>query len=171
MYNPHYLRRSHTVFDNVQWLRETWPNPVFISAQDAQEKGIQEGDTVLITSPHGKCLRTACPTQRFMPGVIGLPHGAWVDMDEEKGIDRAGSDNILTGQIQSGQGVSGWNTCIGNIEKYQEELAPDSEHAPAHPRSADAGEVIDDEERILLRHDRLHRLQDVPGCVQGQERP
>ena len=135
VYNPHYLRRSHTVFDNVQWLRETWPNPVFISAQDAQEKGIQEGDTVLITSPHGKCLRTACPTQRFMPGVIGLPHGAWVDMDEEKGIDRAGSDNILTGQIQSGQGVSGWNTCIGNIEKYQEELAPDSEQPPRIPEA------------------------------------
>ena len=108
MYNPHYLRRSHTVFDNVQWLRETWPNPVFISAQDAQ---------------------------RFMPGVIGLPHGAWVDMDEEKGIDRAGSDNILTGQIQSGQGVSGWNTCIGNIEKYQEELAPDSEQPPRIPEA------------------------------------
>ena len=119
---------------------------------------------MLITSSHGKCLRTACPTQRFMPGVIGLPHGAWVDMDEEKGIDRAGSDNILTGQIQSGQGVSGWNTCIGNIEKYQEELASDSEHAPRIP-SADVGEVIDDEERILLRHDRLHRLQELRGSL------
>ena len=135
VYNPHYLRRSHTVFDNVQWLRETWPNPVFISVQDAKEKGIEEGDTVLLTSPHGKCLRTACPTQRFMPGVIGLPHGAWVDMDEEKGIDRAGSDNILTGQIQSGQGVSGWNTCIGNIEKYQEELAPDCEQPMRIPEA------------------------------------
>lgn len=115
LFNPHYLRRSHTVFDNVQWLRETWPNPVFINAEDAKEKGIKEGDTVLVSSPHGKCLRVACPTQRFMPGVVGIPHGAWVDMDEKTGIDRAGSDNILTGQIQSGQGVSGWVPLCANV--------------------------------------------------------
>src|SRR5690606_24136279 len=81
--NPHYYRRSHTVFDNVLWLREAWPNPVFINSQDAKEKGIKDGDTVLITSKHGKVLRHACVTDRFMPGVIGLPHGAWVDIDEE----------------------------------------------------------------------------------------
>ncbi len=127
VYNPHYLRRSHTVFDNVEWLRETWPNPVFLNANDAKKLGIAEGDTVLLTSPHGKCIRQACPTNRFMEGVIGLPHGAWVDIDPETGIDRAGSDNILTGQIQSGQGVSGWNTCICNIEKYNETLAADYE--------------------------------------------
>ena len=127
LYNPHYLRRSHTVFDNVSWLRETWHNPVFLNAEDAKAKGIADGDTVLLTSPHGKCLRVASLSNRFIPGVVGLPHGAWVDMDESTGIDRAGSDNILTGQIQSGQGVSGWNTCICNIEKYNEALTPDAE--------------------------------------------
>ncbi len=60
-----------------------------------------------------------------MPGVVGVPHGAWVDIDETTGIDHAGSDNILTGQIQSGQGVSGWNTCICNFEKYTEEIPED----------------------------------------------
>lgn len=116
--NPHYLRRSHTVFDNVQWLRETWPNPVYLSTKDAQEKGIRDGDTVLLTSKHGKTLRTACVTERFLPGVIGLPHGSWVDMDEKKGIDTGGADNILCGPISTGQGVSGWNSCVCNIEKY-----------------------------------------------------
>ena len=116
--NPHYLRRSHTVFDNVQWLRETWPNPVFINTQDAKEKGIQDGDTVLLTSKHGKTLRSALLTDRYMPGVIGLPHGSWVDMDEKTGIDRGGADNILCGPVSTGQGVSGWNSCIVNMEKY-----------------------------------------------------
>ena len=125
VYNPHYLRRSHTVFDNVQWLREVWENPVFISKADAADLGIETGDTVLLTSPHGKCLRKASVTGRFMPGVIGLPHGCWVDIDEETGIDQAGSDNILTGQIQSGQGVSGWNTCICNVEKYSKDIPYD----------------------------------------------
>ncbi|NLP43110.1 MAG: molybdopterin-dependent oxidoreductase [Peptococcaceae bacterium] len=126
--NPHYLRRSHSVFDNVQWLRETWPNPVFISVKDAEEKGIKDGDTVLLTSQHGKVLRTACVTERFMPGVIGLPHGAWVDIDEKTGIDTGGADNILCGPISTGQGVSGWNSCICNMEKYTgAPLIPDIE--------------------------------------------
>lgn len=25
--NPHYLRRAHSVFDNIGWLREAWTNP------------------------------------------------------------------------------------------------------------------------------------------------
>ncbi len=126
--NPHYLRRSHTVFDNVQWLRETWPNPVFINTKDAESKGIMDGDTVLLTSRHGKTLRRACLTERFMPGVIGLPHGAWVDIDEKTGIDTAGADNILCGSVPTGQGVSGWNTCAVNMEKYAgAPLIPDIE--------------------------------------------
>ncbi len=124
--NPHYLRRSHSVFDNVQWLRETWPNPVFINPKDAAAEGISEGNTVLLTSQHGKTLRTACLTERYKPGVIGLPHGAWPDIDEKTGIDKGGADNILCGPVSTGQGVSGWNTCIARLEKYSDEpLIPD----------------------------------------------
>ena len=125
VYNPHYLRRSHTTLDNVQWLREAWPNPVFINAQDAEKEGIMSGDTVLITSPHGKCLRKACVTNRFAPGVVGVPHGSWVDMNEETHIDEGGADNILCGGISTGAGVSGWNTCICRIEKYDGEIPND----------------------------------------------
>ncbi|EHQ91500.1 molybdopterin-dependent oxidoreductase [Desulfosporosinus youngiae] len=124
--NPHYLRRSHSVFDNVQWLRETWPNPVFINVNDAKEKGIKDGDTVLLTSQHGKVLRTALVTERYMPGVVGLPHGSWVDMDEKTGIDTGGADNILCGPVSTGQGASGWNSCVVDIEKYSDApLTPD----------------------------------------------
>jgi len=63
-----------------------------------------------------------------MPGVIGLPHGAWVDIDEKTGIDTGGADNILCGPISTGQGVSGWNSCICNMEKYTgAPLIPDIE--------------------------------------------
>ena len=129
LYNPHYLRRSHATLDNVQWLRETWPNPVFLNASDAAAKGIADGDTVLITSPHGKTLRFAYTTERVIPGVVGLPHGCWMDIDEETGIDLGGSDNYLTGTDSTGQGVSGWNTAICNYEKYEGDLVllPDVE--------------------------------------------
>ena len=61
-----------------------------------------------------------------MPGVVGLPHGAWVEMDEKSGVDKAGADNILTGPIATGQGTGGWNTCNIQMEKWSgEALQPD----------------------------------------------
>ena len=116
--NPHYLRRAHTVFNDVPWLREAMKNPVWINAQDAADKGVQEGDTVLLYNDYGKSIRHASLTERLMPGVIALPHGAWVEIDEETGIDRAGSDNILLGPKCAGLGISGYNTNLVNFEKY-----------------------------------------------------
>lgn len=114
----HYLRRSHTVFDNIPWLREAWSNPVFLNPDDASAQGIAAGDTVILTSPHGQTLRQVSLTGRVMPGVIMLPHGAWVDKDDTDVTDTAGADNILCGAIPTGQGTSGWNTCIARVEKY-----------------------------------------------------
>ncbi|MCI8514299.1 MAG: molybdopterin-dependent oxidoreductase [Lachnospiraceae bacterium] len=116
--NPHYLRRAHTTLDNLPWLRETMPNPVWINASDAKEKGIKEGDTVLIYNEFGKTLRPASLTERLMPGVLAMPHGAAVELDEETGIDKAGADNVLCGPICSGIGTSGYNTTLVNFEKY-----------------------------------------------------
>lgn len=124
--NPHYLRRAHTGFDNLPWLREAMPNPVFINAQDAAEKGIKSGDTVLIYNQYGKVLRQASLSERLIPGYIELPHGTWIDLDEETGIDKSGSDNYLSGPVTSGQGVSGYNTTLINMEKYEgTPLTPD----------------------------------------------
>ena len=116
--NPHYLRRAHTVFNNISWLREVMPNPVWINKEDAEAKGVAEGDTVLIWNDNGKVLRHATLTERLMPGVIALPHGAWVEMDEETGIDHAGADNVLLGQKNAGLGISGYNTNLVDFEKY-----------------------------------------------------
>ncbi|GEL09203.1 molybdopterin-dependent oxidoreductase [Salisediminibacterium halotolerans] len=116
--NPHYLRRAHTIFDNNPWLREAWPNDVYVSREDADKRGVADGDPVLITSKHGKTLRTAHVTERLMPGVVGLMHGAWVEKDAADEVDRAGSDNILTGAIPTGQGISGWNSTVCDFEKW-----------------------------------------------------
>lgn len=116
--NPHYLRRSHTIFNNIPWLREAWPNPVFLAAKDAAERNIKTGDTVLIRSKHGKTLRKAKVVETLIPGVVGLPHGAWVEMDEKNQVDKAGSDNMLTGPIPTGQGIGAWNSTIAQVEKW-----------------------------------------------------
>ncbi|MCI8513018.1 MAG: molybdopterin-dependent oxidoreductase [Lachnospiraceae bacterium] len=119
--NSHYMRRSHTILDNVKVMREAFPNPVLISAEDAAAKNIKDGDTVLLTSEHGKTLRNACVTETMMPGVISVLHGCWEDLDEETGIDRAGADNILTGQICTGQRICAWNSTLCNMEKYSKD--------------------------------------------------
>ena len=126
LFTPHYLRRVHTNFDNVTWLREACENPLFINAEDAAREGIATGDTVLITSKRAKVLRHAVVSQRMMPGTIALPHGAWIDIDEETGIDHGGSDNALGGVPISGQGISCYNSILCKIEKYAgEPLAKD----------------------------------------------
>ena len=76
-------------------------------------------------------MRKAAVMDILMPGIVGVPHGAWVDVDEETGIDRAGSDNYLIGAEYGGMGVSGYNNQICNIEKYDEgQLVPDCELPP-----------------------------------------
>ncbi|MEG0776382.1 MAG: molybdopterin-dependent oxidoreductase [Raoultibacter sp.] len=128
IYNPHYLRRSHTQFDNHPWLRQAFAQPFFISAKDAAEKGLANGDIARIWSKTGQIIRAVSISERMMPGVVALPHGAWVKIDEETGIDEAGSANTLTEAVSSGCGVVGYNTNICNFEKYDKsKLNPDYE--------------------------------------------
>ena len=64
----HCLRTVHSSFDNVPWCKEAAPNDLQLNARDAAELGIADGDTVLVTSRWGQCLRNADVTERIMPG-------------------------------------------------------------------------------------------------------
>lgn len=121
----HYMGRSHTTFGNIAQLQEAFVSPVMINTVDANDLGIESGDTVMLTSKYGKTLRTAVVTNRIIPECIGLTHGSWSDYDEENGIDYGGSDNILFGNDVAGQGTSGFNTLIVKVEKIDTELVPD----------------------------------------------
>lgn len=118
--NPHYPRRAHTIFDNVSVLREAFSNPFYLNPVDAAQKGIQDGDTVLIYNQYAKTLRTACLTERLMPGYVELSWGPWVNVNED-GLDDAGSCNYLAAPVSTGVGISGYNTQLVNIEKYEGE--------------------------------------------------
>jgi anaerobic dimethyl sulfoxide reductase subunit A len=134
LYTMHYFRRSHTVFDNVPHLRKAFPQEFFMNPIDAGARGIKHGDTVLITSRHGKSLRPAFLTNRIMPGVVMLPHGAWLELDDETGIDMAGSDNYIEGDLPNMEGHMGWNSCNVQVEKWTgKALTPDYLWAPRIP--------------------------------------
>ncbi len=116
LFNPHYPRTAHAHFDNVLELREAFKRPLFISLEDAESLGIETGDTVLVENDYGRVVRQACVTNRIMPGVVGLPHGGWFEMDEQ-GNDLGGSGATLCGSVTGGTGVSGYNTQICSVTK------------------------------------------------------
>ena len=101
MLTTHYGRRSHSTFDNIQQLRRAFPEEMWINPIDAEVRGIKNGNTVLVTSKHGKVLRPAYVTARIMPGVIDIGQGAWTEYDEATGIDKAGWTNILREPIHA----------------------------------------------------------------------
>lgn len=125
MYTIHYRRRSHSIFDNIPWLREAFPQEFFMNTQDGTQLGLKEGDIVKITSRHGVVVRPLHLTERMMPGVTTLGEGAWLEIDEETGICTSGTVNILNGGIPTGQGHMGANSCNIKVEKYNKPLLPD----------------------------------------------
>jgi len=127
LYTIHYRRRSHSIFDNVPWLREAFPQEFIMNPLDAEKLGIKQGDIVQVTSRHGTVIRPVYVSERMNPGVTALGEGAWAEIDEATGIDKAGATNTLNGAIPTGQGQQGWNTCNVKVEKYTGsiELPPD----------------------------------------------
>jgi anaerobic dimethyl sulfoxide reductase subunit A len=127
-YSPHYPRCKHSHFDNDDILREAFIRPVWISTQDAEEKGISDGDTVRIFNENGSILRPASVTGRLIPGVVAMPHGAQCLVDENTGINIAGSDNWLTYPVYTGMGTAGYNSQRCDFEKWAgDPLPPDLE--------------------------------------------
>ncbi len=125
LFTPHYLRRSHSILDNIPWLRRAWPEELMMNTLDAEARGLVSGDVVKVTSRHGVVIRPVLVTAEIVPGVVALGEGAWADKDDNTGIDRAGATNSLSGSLPSGQGVQPWNTNNVQIEKYNGPLPDD----------------------------------------------
>jgi anaerobic dimethyl sulfoxide reductase subunit A len=125
VYTPHYMRRSHSSFDQLPWLREAFPQELYLNPMDAAARGIKTGDIVKVYNDNGAVIRPAYLTDRIMPGVVALGQGAWIEMDEAEGVDKAGCTNMLNGAIATGQGHTGHNTSVCQIEKYNKPLEPD----------------------------------------------
>jgi anaerobic dimethyl sulfoxide reductase subunit A len=113
---PHPRWRTHSIFNNIGWLRETFEQEVTLNAADAAKLGIKTGDTVEVWNDRGKCVVPAYVTERCMPGVVVLHEGAWMDVDD-KGVDRAGNPDFLTIDEPSPAGAFLYNTALVNVRK------------------------------------------------------
>ncbi len=113
---PHPRWRTHSIFNNVGALRETYEQEVTINASDAKRLDIKTGDAVEVYNERGKTIVPAYVTERCMPGTAVLYEGAWMDIDEN-GVDRSGNPDVLTLDEPSPAGAFAFNTILVDIRK------------------------------------------------------
>ncbi len=118
MITPHPRWRTHSIFNNIPWLRETYQQEITLNAGDAKRLGIQTGDIVEAWNERGRVVMPAYVTERCMPGVVVLYEGAWMDRDE-KGVDRAGNPDFLTLDQPAPSGAFAYNTILCNVKKTE----------------------------------------------------
>jgi trimethylamine-N-oxide reductase (cytochrome c) len=120
----------HSQHDDVTWFREIETckvkgpdgyqyHPLWMNPRDAEARGIKHGDVVSIFNERGTVLAGAYVTERIMPGVIGMDHGAKYDPIVPGEIDRGGVINTIvprnpTSRNAVGMVVSGF---LAEVEK------------------------------------------------------
>ena len=94
--SQHPAFRTHSQYYNLPWIKEIeGPAKVFMSRQDAAERGIKDGDLVRIYNDRGELKNiTARVGIRLKPGVVEMSSGMWVKL--------GGSVNKLTGLYPAG---------------------------------------------------------------------
>ncbi|MDY6065823.1 MAG: molybdopterin-dependent oxidoreductase [Finegoldia sp.] len=120
----HGLRGTHTVFNQVDWLRKAFDYNLIMNPKDARDNNFKDGDTIRIYNDHGSILRSLSISEIVMPGVIVIHEGAWINKDED-GDCMGGSPNILTGDYPSGPDVESFTACIAQVEKSNKKLVED----------------------------------------------
>jgi len=114
----------HSQHDDMSWLREIGTckvkgpdgymyHPVWLHPSEAGKRGIKQGDIVSIYNERGTVLGGAYITERVMPGVLYIDHGAKWDPIVPGVIDRGGAINTIvprntTSKNAVGHAVSGF---------------------------------------------------------------
>jgi anaerobic selenocysteine-containing dehydrogenase len=99
--------RVHAQCDDISWTREAptckvkGPDgynyePLWINLADAAARGIEDGDAVKVYNERGIVLGGAYVTERMMPGVVYMDHGARYDPIVPGELDRGGAINTIT---------------------------------------------------------------------------
>ena len=112
----HFKRRTLSQFETLPWLRELEAQSMLINSVDADARGIRNGDIARVFNDRGEIIIPAKVTERIMPGVVDIPHGAWYAPDE-KGVDKGGNSNVLTNDQCSPSGAFPYNTCLVQVQK------------------------------------------------------
>ena len=130
--------RMHAQCDDISWTRETptgkvkgpdgyMYEPLWLNPETAAERGIKSGDIVKIYNERGIVLAGAYVTERLMPGVAYIDHGARVDFIIPGKLDRGGAINLIspigiTSKNASGMATSSYLVQVERVSMAQMEV-------------------------------------------------
>jgi len=154
--------RVHAQCDDITWTREIptckvkGPDgykyePLWINPADAAARGIKNGDVINVYNERGAVLGGAYVTERMMPGVVYMDHGARYDPIIPGELDRGGAINTITPHNTTSKNATGMvvSSFLVEVERVNlEELRKRYPEAFKRPYHADAGLRM---ERVLVR--------------------
>ena len=113
MVTPHSRYRINSTNSNIPWFREQEKQALWIHPQDAEERGIEDGQQILVYNDRGRTKVRARVTESIMGGVVCLLQGQWPSFDAD-GTEVAGSANVLTSTepTQPSQGARTHSTLV-----------------------------------------------------------
>ncbi|MFB2532172.1 molybdopterin-dependent oxidoreductase [Paracoccus sp. p3-h83] len=127
--SPHPWYRLHSQMANSESLRNLYMvqgrEPVRINRQDAEARGIADGDLVELYNDRGTVIAGAILSDEIMPGVVSIYEGGWPDVDS-KGRCNGGQVNFIT-STQRSSGLSeatSANTCLAFLRKCTDPERP-----------------------------------------------
>lgn len=93
----HCKEHTHSSYANNEIVQDAMPDQAWMNPKDAEDRGLQSGDTARIYTERGEIRMRVKVTPRAMPGHVFIPQGAWhnADMSGDK-VDYGGCINTLT---------------------------------------------------------------------------
>jgi anaerobic selenocysteine-containing dehydrogenase len=133
MMSNHPRWRVHSQCDEITWTREAptckveGPDgynyePLWINPGDAPSRGVKTGDVVRVYNERGVVLGGAYVTERIMPGVVYMDHGARYDPIVPGEIDRGGAINTITPHNITSKNATGMVVSSFLVEVAKEDL-------------------------------------------------
>ncbi len=157
--------RFHAQLDDSSWMHEIVTGkvrgpdgylyePIWINPADAKKRDIEHGDVVKVFNERGGVLVGAYVTERIMPGVVLVDHGARYDAIVPGELDRGGAINTitphnLTSKNATGMVVGGFLAEVGPVNL--DELRKQYLEAFARPYDKGSGLRF---ERVLAKGDK-----------------
>jgi anaerobic selenocysteine-containing dehydrogenase len=110
--------RVHAQCDDITWTREIGTckvtgadgykyEPLWINPADAQRRNIKPGAIIKVYNERGVVMGGAFVTQRIMPGVVYMDHGARYDPVVPGEVDRGGAINTITPHNTTSKNATG----------------------------------------------------------------
>ena len=85
----------HSRYQVIEELQQACRHCLWINPLDAEPRGIENGDMLIVRNDRGAVRIMARVTPRIMPGVVGMPHAHRREIDG--GVDVGANANTLTG--------------------------------------------------------------------------